>query len=220
MGWQIKIPGDPGPSNYGDLITGNLLEHTDFPKVGFFIEAVFDNSEGGGNPGGDSELDSDQMIFEYTYYGEDGEVAWHGDQISLIKEDGSRMTYEEAIEEGKKLAPGKENHYDGIEEYFQEWTVDGSSFNGADLSQPARGGEVYYGADYKGRVIVLVDIVYYNSKQEPVRSKKPIVVDSQNGNATYGDVYKIVEKDLPAAGLHLFPPKKRARLSSCPLGSA
>ena len=48
------------------------------------------------------------------------------------------MTYEEAIEEGKKLAPGKENHYDGIEEYFQEWTVDGSSFNGADLSQPAR----------------------------------------------------------------------------------
>ena len=71
-----------------------------------------------------------------------------------------------------------ENHYDGIEEYFQEWTVDGSSFNGADLSQPARGGEVYYGADYKGRVIVLVDIVYYNSKQEPVRSKKPIVVDS------------------------------------------
>ena len=61
MGWQIKIPGDPGPSNYGDLITGNLLEHTDFPKVGFFIEAVFDNSEGGGNPGGDSELDSDQM---------------------------------------------------------------------------------------------------------------------------------------------------------------
>jgi hypothetical protein len=47
-----------------------------------------------------------------------------------------------------------------------------------------------------------------------------IVVDSQNGNATYGDVYKIVEKDLPAAGFHLFPPKKRARLSSCPLGSA
>lgn len=67
---------------------------------------------------------------------------------------------------------------------------------------------------------MLADIVYYNSKQEPVRSKKPIVVDSQNGNATYGDVYKIVEKDLPAAGFHLFPPKKRARLSSCPLGSA
>ena len=185
MGWQIKIPGDPGLSNYGDLITGNLLEHTDFPKVGFFIEAVFDNSEGGGNPRGDSELDSDQMIFEYTYYGEDGEVAWHGDQISLIKEDGSRMTYEEAIEEGKKLAPGKENHYDGIEEYFQEWTVDGSSFNGADLSQPARGGEVYYGADYKGRVIVLADIVYYNSKQEPVRSKKPIVANSGSSDHAF-----------------------------------
>lgn len=202
LGWQIKIPGDPGPSNYGDLITGNLLEHTDFPKKDFFIEAAFDNSEGDGNPGGDSELDPDKMIFEYTYYGADGEVAWHADQISLIKENGDRMTYQEAIDEGKKLAPGKENHYDGIKEYFQGWTVDGSSFNGADLSQPARGGAVYYGADYKGRVIVLVDIVYYNSKQEPVRSKKPIVVDSQNGNATYGDVYEIVEKDLPAAKDH------------------
>lgn len=202
LGWQIKIPGDPEPSNYGDLITGKLLEHTDFPKEDFFIEAVFDNREGGGNPGGDSELDPNKMIFEYTYYGADGEVAWHGDQISLIKEDGTRMTYEEAIDEANKLGPGKENHYDGIKEYFKEWTVDGSSFNGADLSKPAQGGAVYYGADYNGRVIVLTDIVYYNSKQEPVRSKKPIVVDSQNGNATYGDVYKIVEKDLPAAENH------------------